>query len=76
MCPGVGPEAWPRYFAHPFGGVECRGHVQYPIFAPGSSEVTVGFFLVFLYLVIHNLPQPYMHTVIFLSLIVSLYSVA
>ena len=33
-------------FAYPLGGLECRGHVQYPIFAPGSSKVAfwVGFF--------------------------------
>ena len=53
MCPGVGPERWLRWFAHPFGGVVCRGHVQYPAFAlhpvfvPGSSEVAVGFFGLF-----------------------------
>ena len=44
MCPGVRPEVWLRWSAHPFGGVECRGHVQYPAFAPDSSEVAVGFF--------------------------------
>ena len=36
---------------------------QHPAFAPGSSEMAVGF-LVFLYLV-HNLPQLCMHAVIF-----------
>ena len=25
VCPG--PERWLRRFAHPLGGVECRGHV-------------------------------------------------
>ena len=64
MDPGVGPEGWLRWSAHPFGGVGCRRHVQYATFAPGSSEVTVGF-LVFLYLVVHNLPQLCMHTVMF-----------
>lgn len=41
-CPGVRPEGWLRWSAHPFGNV-CRGHAQYPTFAPGSSEVGVGF---------------------------------
>ena len=27
-------ERWLRCFAHPFGGGECRGHVQFPAFAP------------------------------------------
>ena len=26
VCPGVGLERWLRWSAHPFGGVECRGH--------------------------------------------------
>ena len=64
MCPGVGPERWLRWSAHPFGGAVCRGHARYPAFASGSSEVAAGF-LVFLYLVVHNLPQLYMHAVIF-----------
>ena len=28
-----GLEAWLRWSARPFGGVECRGHVQGPAFA-------------------------------------------
>ena len=32
MCPGVRPEGWLRRFAHPFGGVVCREHAQYPAF--------------------------------------------
>ena len=40
----------------------CRVHAQDPAFAPDSSEVAVGFF-VFLYLVVHNLPQLSMHTI-------------
>ena len=50
--------------------VGCRAHAQCPVFssqhlvfAPGSSKVAV--FLVFLYWVIHNLPQLFTHTVIF-----------
>ena len=64
MCPGVGPEGWLRWSAHPFGGVECSGHAQYPTFTPSSSEVAAGI-LVFLYRIVHNLPQLPMHTVIF-----------
>ena len=69
MCPGARQEGWLRWSAHPFGGGVCRGHAQYPAFAPhalflGSSEVAVGF-LVFLYLVVHSLPQLHTHTVIF-----------
>jgi len=29
------PEGQLRWFAHPFGGVMCRGHVQYPGFVSG-----------------------------------------
>ena len=47
VCPGVRPEGRLRCFAHPLGGVVCRGHVQYPAFAPGSSKVAVGFFGLF-----------------------------
>ena len=53
-------------FCPPLCGVEFRGHTQYPAFSPGSSEVAVGvFFLVFLYLLVQNLPQLHMHAVIF-----------
>ena len=31
-------------FTYPLGGGVCRGHLQYPIFAPGSSKVAVVFF--------------------------------
>ena len=44
MHPGIGPEGWLRCFAHPLGGVVCRGHAQYPAFARGSSKVAVGYF--------------------------------
>ena len=33
VCPGVRTEGCPREFAHPCGGVECRGHGQDPAFA-------------------------------------------
>ena len=36
MCPGVELEGLLRWFAHPLGGVVCRGHVQYPAFAPNT----------------------------------------
>ena len=39
----VRPGRWLRWSAHPFGGAVCRGHEQYPVFAPDTSEVTVGF---------------------------------
>ena len=62
MGPGVGPEGWLRWSAHPLGGTLCRVHVQYPAFAghPAFAE-----FLVFLYLVVHNLPQLHMHPAVF-----------
>ena len=43
MCPGVGLQGCLRRSAHHFGGAECRGHAQCPVFAPSSSEVAVGF---------------------------------
>ena len=33
VCPGVRPEGWLKWFAPTSGGVECRGHMQYPAFA-------------------------------------------
>ena len=36
---GAGGVTWAR----PFGSVVCRGHAQYPAFAPSSSEMAVGF---------------------------------
>ena len=56
-------EGWLRWSSRPFGGVECRGHVQSPASVPGSSEVAAGF-LAFLYLV-WNFPQLCMHAVTF-----------
>ena len=36
-CLRVGPEGRQlRWFVHHSGGVECRGHAQDPVFAPGS----------------------------------------
>ena len=48
VCSGVGSEGWLRWFAHPLGGAACRGHAQYPAFVPGSLEVAVGLFGLFL----------------------------
>ena len=42
VCPGAGPERWPRWFAHPHDGLVCRGHTD-PSFAPSSSEVVIEF---------------------------------
>ena len=42
----------------------CRGHAQYPAFAPRSSKVAVGFFGHFVSFV-QNLPQLHMNAVIF-----------
>ena len=38
-------DGWLRWSAHPCGGTECRGPAQDPAFAPGSSEVAVGWFV-------------------------------
>lgn len=42
VCPGVGLEVGLRCFAHLFVVLSAAGHAQYPVFAPGSSEVAVG----------------------------------
>ena len=47
VCPWVGPEERLRYFAHPLGGIVCRGHVQHTAFTPGSSEVQLLLLLLF-----------------------------
>ena len=69
--------SWLSWFVHLFGVIECWWHALYSGFAPSSSEAAVGFWL-FLYLVIHNLPQLHMHIYAWyvLSFIVSLYFVA
>ena len=33
-CPGLWPEGWLSCFAYPLGSIVCRGHAQYPAFAP------------------------------------------
>ena len=75
VCPGVGPEGWLRRFAHALGGVVCRGHgtvpcfcSQHPVFAPGSSEVAVGIFGLFVSFGSRICPSCPMHTVIFSSI--------
>lgn len=62
-----------RWFAHLIGSVVCRVHVYSmlllfltPAFAPTSSELAVEF-PVFLYIVVHKLPQLDMHTVFLVS---------
>ena len=45
MCPWVRSEGRLKWFAHPFGGGVCRGHEQYPAFAPSSSDTAVGWLL-------------------------------
>ena len=67
LCLGVGPEG----FAHPFGGVECRGNGQSLLLLPTSCFCSSFFirsiwvFSVFLYLIVHKLPQLHIHAVIF-----------
>lgn len=61
-----------RWFAHLIGSVVCRVHVYSmlvfltPAFAPTSSELAVEF-PVFLYIVVHKLPQLDMYTVFLVS---------
>ena len=54
VCPLVRPEGWFRCSAHSWGNAVCRGLVQYPVCAQGSSDVAIGF-LVSLYLWVQNL---------------------
>ena len=65
--PGIRPEGWLGWSAHPFGDALFSDRVQYSAFALDTSKVAVGL-LAFLYLVVHNLPQLPMHPVIFSSL--------
>ena len=64
MGPVVMPEEWFKWSAHSLGAAVCRDHAQYPAFSPDTSEVAVEC-LVFLYLVVHNLPQLRMFAVKF-----------
>ena len=63
VCPGVGPEGWLRCFAHPLGGGVCRGHAQYPAFAPDPLHLLQALqkwqlgFLVSLYLLSRICPN-------------------
>ena len=56
MHPWVRLEVWLKWFAHPLGGVVCRGHAQYPAFASHSVLLFLALqkcqlgFLVSLYL--------------------------
>lgn len=65
MGPGVPPDWWLWWSAHPFGGALRRDHAQSPVFAAHTSEVAGGF-LVSLYLAVPNLPQ--LHPQLFLVL--------
>ena len=65
---------WLRWSPDPFGGALCRGH-KYPAFAPNTLLLFLTLQKVFMYLVVHNLPQLHMHKTIFSSLY-SLYFVA
>ena len=42
--------------SHPLGGIVCRGHAQYPAFAPDFPKVAVAFFGLFVSFV-QNLPH-------------------
>ena len=60
-----------RWFAHPSGGVEFRGHTQYPAFALDTwfllqalHKWQLGFFSLFVSFV-QNLPQLHRHKLIF-----------
>ena len=70
VCPGVRLEERLRLLAQPFGGILCRGHVQYPALAPDTLFLLQALqkgqlvFLFFLYHVIRNFPQQSMHKVI------------
>ena len=44
---GVGLEGGLRCFINSSGDIVCRGHTQYTVFVPTSSEVAVGLFLPF-----------------------------
>ena len=63
----------------PLSGIECRGHVQYPAFAPDTLFLLQAiqkwqsgfwwvFFFVFLYLVVQNFPQLCMDTVVLIPI--------
>ena len=67
----VGSEGWLRSFAHPSGRGVCRGHAQYPVFAPDTLSLLqtlqkwrLGFFGLFVSLGSRICPNC-MHTVIF-----------
>ena len=76
VCQGVRPEEWLGWFSHPFGAVKSRGHMQYPAFSPDILFLTwlfrngIWLLLVFLYLVVHNLPQLCLYTIVFSFLFV------
>ena len=75
MGPRFGLEGWLGWSAHPLGFAVCRDHTAVPWFCSGhlrSSSWVFGLFVSCSKFV----PAVFMYTVIFYSLIVSLYSVA
>lgn len=65
---GIGKRGGLGGLPTPFSGIVCRGQAQYPVFTLSSSEVVagfLGFFFFFLYLLVDDLPQLCMHTIIF-----------
>ena len=54
---------WLRWSAHRLGGALCRDHVQYPAFAPGTSQLGLDLFVS----CCHNFPQ--LHIVIIFNLL-------
>ena len=64
----MGPEDGCGWFAHRFGGGVCTFHftayMHSTLLLLAVQKWQLGF-LVFLYLVVHNLPQPGIHAVIF-----------
>ena len=59
----------------PLCGVECRGSVQYPVFASSSSEMAVGVFLVIVSFGSAFAPTAHAHSYLY-CYIVSSYFVA
>ena len=67
MCPRVRLERWLKGSARHFRWCVCRGHAQYPAFAPYSSEVAAGLF-VLLIPYCPDSPQLCIHTIRFCPL--------
>ena len=68
MCSEVRLEGWLRWFANPLGGIECRGHTKYAVFAPNTlfllwvlPKWQLDFFGL-LCLVVHNFSTAHAHS--------------